>query len=58
MKTIANKAQGVWKRVSDDEAYSTAGRQGWSYCPKSQWKDNVRSPKKEEKPKEKKKEEE
>lgn len=56
MKTISNEAKKIWKRVTNEEAQSTVGRAGWKYCPKSEWKENVRSPKTETK--EKKKEEE
>jgi hypothetical protein len=56
MKTISNETKKIWKRVTDEEAHSIVGRAGWKYCPKSDWKNNVRSPKTETK--EKKKEEE
>lgn len=41
MKTIKNNKTRECKRVSDKEANSTVGST-WSYCPKSEWKKNVR----------------
>lgn len=40
MKTIVNKEKN-YKRVSDSEASSLVGKT-WKYCPKSEWKTNVR----------------
>jgi hypothetical protein len=49
MKTIKRGEE--IKRVSDNEAI-TLVKEGWAYCPKSEWKQNVRDKdKKEKKPK-------
>lgn len=43
MKCI--KKHGVIKRVKDSEAIK-AVNEGWEYCPKSEWKKEVRDAKK------------
>lgn len=42
MKTIKNTAKKVWLRLPDKEAQAKVGIAGWEYCPKSEWKQNVR----------------
>ena len=37
MKTLKNISDSVVKRVSDDKA-SVMVKEGWSYCPKAEWK--------------------
>ena len=38
MKTIKNMLNSAVKRVSDDIA-SMMVKEGWNYCPKSEWRD-------------------
>lgn len=40
MKTI--KKNGRYERLDEQEARLKVTTAGWSYCPKSEWKENVR----------------
>ena len=40
MKTV--KKDGEYKRVSDAAAIELVAKKGWSYCPKQEWKTNIR----------------
>jgi len=40
MKCI--KKHGEIKRVNDSDADKMVAEEGWSYCPKSEWKKEVR----------------
>jgi hypothetical protein len=51
MKTIKNILNAEVKRVSDDKAEEMT-KEGWDYCPKSEWK-KLHSPKPEPKKSEK-----
>ena len=46
MKTV--KLDGVYKRLSDQDAEVYVNLKGWSYAPKSEWKAITRKPKEEE----------
>jgi signal recognition particle subunit SEC65 len=43
MKCIKNQKTGEIKRVTNEDAYQMETR-GWSYIPKSEWKDAVGQP--------------
>jgi hypothetical protein len=49
MKTIRNLSKKIWQRVTEQEARAKVGVAGWEYCPKSEWKENVRDAGKEKK---------
>lgn len=49
MKTIRNLKKQIWQRVTEQEARAKVGVAGWEYCPKSEWKENVRDASKEKK---------
>jgi len=46
MKTIKQKS-GRIERVSDKEAIVRVKTGGWDYCPKSEYKESIRTPKSE-----------
>ena len=44
MKCVKNIVTDQVKRISDDDAYKLVSKGDWAWCPKKEWKNNVRGP--------------